>query len=59
MKTILITATAVGAVIAGLILYLQGSDESRRKIKDAVTGGYREVENNMKRVERPMQHSMG
>lgn len=55
----LIAATAVGAVVAGLILYLQGSDKSRNKVLDAAKGAYRQVNNGIGQLERPAHHAMG
>ncbi|HET7897997.1 MAG TPA: hypothetical protein VFL47_10015 [Flavisolibacter sp.] len=59
MKTILIAATAVGAVVAGLILYLQGSVESKNKIANAANDAYRGMNNGLGQLERPAQHAMG
>jgi len=59
MKTILIAATAVGAVVAGLILYLQGSDKSRNKVLSAAKGAFRQVNNGPAQLERPAHHAMG
>lgn len=59
MKTMLIAATAVGAVVAGLVLYLQGSEKSKNKVLDAAEGAYRQVTNGLGQLERPAYHAMG
>ena len=53
------TATAVGAVIAGLILYLQGSAGSKNKIRNAAKDTYREINNGIGQPARPAMHAMG
>ena len=53
MKTLLLTATSIGAVIAGIILYFKKS-----KNKTAELNGYHTVESSVT-GERNMAHSMG
>jgi hypothetical protein len=60
MKSILLAATAVGAAIAGLILYnrrrnIQGS----RQIENAATDAYHTMNNGIGKIERNAMHSMG
>jgi hypothetical protein len=53
MKTLLITATSVGAAIAGILLYFK---KSRKKAIE--TNGYHSIETSVP-GERNMAHTMG
>lgn len=60
MKSILITATIVGAVAAGLILYTtRKNKKSTNQIKDAATDAYDTMNAGIGKVERLGQHAMG
>lgn len=59
MKSILITATAVGAAIAGLILYYQRKNRPANRVLDAAEDAYHTMNEGIGRVERPAQHAMG
>lgn len=59
MKTMLLTATAVGSAIAGLILYYQKKNKSSNKVLDAAKGSDRAINNGFGQLERPAQHAMG
>ena len=53
MKTLLITATTVGAAIAGLLLYFRKSNKKSEELN-----GYHTIESSVQ-GERNMAHSMG
>ena len=60
MKKILIAATAVGAAIAGIILYNRkrvNSDPGQ--IEDAAKNAYDTMNNGIGKIERGAMHSMG
>ena len=60
MKSILITATIVGAVAAGLILYTSNKNRKpKNQIKDAATDAYDTMNAGIGKVERLGQHAMG
>jgi hypothetical protein len=60
MKNILIAATIVGAVAAGLILYASSKNKkSKNQIKDAATDAYDTMNAGIGKVERLGQHAMG
>lgn len=59
MKTMLLTATAVGTAIAGLILYYQKKNKSPNKVLDAAKDSYGAINNGIGQLERPAQHAMG
>lgn len=59
MKKILIAATAVGATIAGLILYSQKRSNGTKRIKDAAKDAYDTMNNGIGKIERNPAHSMG
>ncbi|HEU4904240.1 MAG TPA: hypothetical protein VFT06_15650 [Flavisolibacter sp.] len=59
MKTMLLTATAVGSAIAGLILYYQKKNKSSNKLLDAAKGSNGAINNGLGQLERPAQHAMG
>ena len=54
----LLTATAVGVVIAGLILYFERKNKPQNRIKDAAKDAYQTMNKGIGSVERPMQHTM-
>lgn len=59
MKKILIAATAVGAAIAGLIIYSRKKNSSSGKIEDAAKDAYQTMNEGIGKVERGAMHSMG
>jgi len=59
MKSILITATAVGAAVAGLILYYQRKSRPENKVLDAGEDAYHTINKAIGGVERPAHHAMG
>jgi hypothetical protein len=59
MKKILIAATAVGATIAGLILYNRKRNSAPGRIEDAAKDAYRTMNDGIGKVERTANHSMG
>lgn len=59
MKSILITATAVGATIAGLILYYQRKAKPENKILDAAKNAYDTMNEGIGRIERSAHYAMG
>jgi hypothetical protein len=59
MKKILIAATAVGATIAGLILYNRRRNSAPNRIKDAAKDAYRTMNDGIGKIERNAMHSMG
>lgn len=59
MKNILITAAAVGAGIAGLILYYQRKNRPANRVLDAANDAYHTMNRAIGRVERPTHHAMG
>lgn len=59
MKNILITASALGAAIAGLILYYQKKNTARTNTIDIAKDAYQRVGNGFNNVKRPAHHAMG
>jgi LPXTG cell wall anchor motif len=59
MKNMLLTAAALGAVIAGLALYYQKKNKPQNRIKDAAKDAYQTMNEGIGSIERPMQHAMG
>ncbi|MGE5519356.1 MAG: hypothetical protein ACM3VS_05450 [Candidatus Dadabacteria bacterium] len=62
MKNILIAASVVAAAGAGLILYLRKRDTISYKagdVVDAASKAYKNLNDNMGRIDRPAQHAMG
>ena len=59
MKKMLLSATAVGAAIAGLVFYFQRKNKHRNSIAGAAKDAYQIMNEGMGRVERPAQHAMG
>ena len=60
MKKILIAATAVGAGIAGIILYNKRKTNSGSKqIKNAATDAYNTMNGGLGKIERGTMHTMG
>ena len=58
MKTMLVTATAVGAAIAGIALYYQRKNKAGNKINSA-RDAYSIMDEPGGRIERPAHHAMG
>jgi hypothetical protein len=60
MKKILITATAVGAAIAGIILYnRKRSEKPATQIKDAAKDAYQTMNAGIGQLERNPANAMG
>lgn len=59
MKTMLITATAVGAAIAGLLLYTRRQNSASRVWADAAKDSLRTSSNEFAQLERDPRHTMG
>jgi hypothetical protein len=60
MKKILIAATAVGAAIAGIILYNKTRMNSgSAQVEDAAKNAYDTMNNGLGKIERNPSHSMG
>lgn len=60
MKKILIAATAVGAAIAGIILYNRNkNNEGTKRIEDAAKDAYNTMNDGIGKIERGAMHSMG
>ena len=52
MKKILIAATAVGAAIAGIILYSRRRNNGGKQVEDAAKDAYRTMNDGIGKVER-------
>ena len=59
MKSMLLTATAVGAAIAGLILYYQRKNKPSNKVLGAAKDAYQTMNEGIGQLERPAHHAMG
>ena len=59
MKKILIAATAVGAAIAGIILYNRKRNTDSKTIENAAQDAYNTMNDGLGKVERNTMHSMG
>ena len=59
MKTILITAAAVGATIAGLILLYQQRLKTERNILANSSDDFHAIGNGTMKMARPAHHAMG
>ena len=59
MKKMLITASMLGAAIAGLVLYSQRKNKTQNKIADAADDAYQTMNKALGEVERPAHHAMG
>jgi hypothetical protein len=59
MKKLLVTATAVGAAIAGIILYNRKRNNSGRQVELAAKDAYKTMNNGIGKIERNTMHSMG
>lgn len=55
----LLTATAVGAAIAGLILYYQRKNKPSNKVLGAAKDAYQTMNEGIGQLERPAHHAMG
>ncbi len=55
----LITACALGAAIAGLVLYYQKKNKPGNRVTDAGKIGYQTMNNGLVKLERPAHHAMG
>lgn len=60
MKKILLAATAVGATIAGIILYSRKKNNGVKQIENAATDAYKTMNDGLGKIERnTAMHSMG
>ena len=59
MKKMLLSVTAVGAAIAGLIVYYQRRNKTSNRIAGAAKDAYQIMNEGIGRVERPAHHAMG
>lgn len=60
MKKILVAATAVGATIAGIMLYnRRRNSNGSRPIENAAKDAYNTMNNGLGKIERNSIHSMG
>lgn len=59
MKSMLLTATVVGAAITGLILYYQKKNKPANRIEDAAKDAYQTMNEGIGGIERPAHHAMG
>ncbi|MDB5206441.1 MAG: hypothetical protein JWR72_1516 [Flavisolibacter sp.] len=59
MKKMFIAASAVGAAIAGLVLYYQRKNKPENKMIDAAKDAYQTINNGLGNLERPAHHTMG
>lgn len=59
MKKILLAATAVGATIAGIILYNRRRNNGSKQIENAAKDAYDTMNNGIGKIERNAMHSMG
>jgi hypothetical protein len=59
MKKILIAATAVGATIAGIMLFNRKRNTGTKRIENAASDAYSTMNNSLGKVERNTLHSMG
>jgi hypothetical protein len=59
MKKILIAATAVGATIAGIILYNRRRNNGAKQVENAAKDAYNTMNDGIGKVERNTMHSMG
>lgn len=59
MKKILIAATAVGAAIAGIILYNRKRNTGTNRVENAAKDAYDTMNSGIGKIERNTMHSMG
>jgi hypothetical protein len=59
MKKMLIAATAVGAAVAGMILYFGKKESNRNQIKNAAKDAYSTMNDGIGKAERLGQNAMG
>lgn len=59
MKNMLLTAAAVGAVLAAMLIYVERKNSSRNKIAGAAEDAYDTMNKAIGSVERPAYHAMG
>jgi len=59
MKKMLIAATAVGAAIAGIVLYNRRRNSAARLWSGAAKDAYKRMNNGLGKLERDPWHSMG
>jgi len=59
MKKMLLTATALGTAIAGLIVYYQRKNKSSNRVLEAENDAYKTINEGIGQLERPAHHAMG
>jgi hypothetical protein len=59
MKTMLLSAAAVGAVLAAMILYVDRKNKPGNRVKDAAKDAYKLMNKGIGSIERPAYHAMG
>lgn len=59
MKNMLLTAAAVGAVLAAFILYTERKRSLGNRIEDAAEDAYDTMNEGIGKLERPAYHAMG
>jgi hypothetical protein len=59
MKKILLAATAVGAAIAGIIIYSRKRNNGTKQIENAAKDAYNTMNYGLGKVERNGMHAMG
>ncbi len=59
MKSLILTATALGVAIAGLVLYAQRKNKGENRVIDAAKNAYQIMNDGIGKLERPAHHTMG
>jgi hypothetical protein len=59
MKQLLLTAAAIGAVLAAMIIYNERKNRPENRIKDAAEDAYDTMNEGIGSIERPMHNAMG
>lgn len=59
MKNMLVTAAAVGSVLAAFVLYAERKRRLRNRIEDAAEDAYDTMNKGIGKLERPAYHTMG
>ncbi|WP_121354277.1 hypothetical protein [Flavisolibacter nicotianae] len=59
MKKMLLTATALGTAIAGLIVYYQRKNKSSNRVLESADDAYKTINEGIGHIERPAHHAMG
>ena len=59
MKSMLLSVTILGIVIAGMVLYAEEKRKPKNRVKDAAEDAYDTMNDALGGIERPMQYAMG